>query len=124
MGLVAAYVDTNLPVANNNGTIDACDNSDSDVDGFNDRVESFVGTMPAVKCSPIAGPDHTPDEWPVDFNNDQAANLTDIFTIVPHLNTADSSPGSSTRFDLSADGIINLTDLFLVVPFLNTSCAP
>ena len=104
---------------------------DPDCDGFPSTVaaggrasESFMGTLPLVACSPTVSPDHAPDEWPVDFNNDQAANLTDIFKIVPHLNTLDTDPGSSQRFDLNGDGSINLTDIFKVVPFLNFSCAP
>ena len=134
----AAQTDTD-----GDGVGDACDNcptvatvwavpsGDDDCDGFPSTVaaggrasESFMGTLPLVACSPTMSPDHSPDEWPVDFNNDQAANLTDIFKIVPHLNTADTDPGSSPRFDLSGDGSINLTDIFKVVPFLNLSCAP
>ena len=103
---------------------------DPDCDGFPSTVaaggrasESFMATLPLVTCSPTTSPDHAPDEWPVDFNNDQAANLTDIFKIVPHINTSDTDPGSSPRFDLNGDGFIDLTDIFKVVPFLNLSCA-
>ena len=127
MGIIVADVDTSLPDSNGNGTIDACDSSsDTDTDGFKDNVESFVGTAPNVACAADAIPNNEslPDKWPVDFNNDQSANLTDIFKMVPHLNTVDTDPGSSTRFDLSMDGSINLTDIFKVVPFLNASCAP
>jgi hypothetical protein len=96
---------------------------DPDCDGFTTTEETFMTTLPLVRCSATTSPDHSPDEWPVDFNNDQAANLTDIFLIVEHLNTFDTDPGSSPRFDLSTDGAINLTDIFLVVGFLNMSCA-
>ena len=129
--------DGQLNVNDNFGTCDKIPTvwitptGDADCDGFSSTVaqagrasESFLGTLPNVTCSPTAGSDHFPDEWPVDFNNDQAANLTDIFKIVPHLNTVDTDPGSSQRFDLNGDGSINLTDIFKVVPFLNLSCAP
>jgi Thrombospondin type 3 repeat/Cohesin domain len=99
--------------------------NDPDCDGFSTTAESFVGTDPARHCAATstANDEPLPDAWPVDFNDDQAANLTDIFKMVPHLNTADSDPGSSPRFDLSTDGFINLTDIFKLVPFLNKSCA-
>ena len=112
-------------------TVWATPSGDADCDGFASTVaaggrasESFMGTLPLVACSPTTSPDHAPDEWPVDFNNDQAANLTDIFKIVPHINTLDTDPGSSPRFDLNGDGSINLTDIFKVVPFLNLACTP
>ncbi len=97
--------------------------NDSDCDGFTDASETFMGTLPQQRCSPTTTPDHAPDEWPADYNNDQAANLTDIFLMVPHLNTLDTDPGSSPRYDISGEGAINLTDIFLLVPFLNMSCA-
>ena len=99
---------------------------DDDCDRFTTAIENFVGTSAIVGCAATAMADDEalPDNWPVDFNDDQSANLTDIFKIVPHLNTADDDPGSSPRFDLSTDGVINLTDIFKVVPFLNLSCAP
>ncbi len=96
---------------------------DDDCDGYTTARENFIGTLPLVACSATAGPDHSPDEWPVDYNNDQAANLTDIFIIIPHLNTLDTDAGSSPRYDLSGEGAVNLTDIFLLVPFLNMSCA-
>ena len=99
---------------------------DDDCDGLTTANENFSGTLPLVACAATPTPDDEPppDAWPVDFNNDQAANLTDIFRIVAHLNTTDNDPDSSPRFDLSKDGFINLTDIFKVIPFLNKSCAP
>jgi Dockerin type I domain len=100
--------------------------NDPDCDGFTSSLEAFIGTDPNKGCAATAAPNDEPppDAWPVDFNNDQVADLTDIFLIVPHLNTADTDPGSSTRFDLNGDGFINLDDIFKVIPFLNKSCAP
>ena len=89
---------------------------DFDCDGFTDAVENFIGTDPNVPCGM--------DKWPADFSNDNVSNLSDLFLIVPHLNTFDGDPGSSPRFDLSTDGSINLTDIFIAVPFLNMPCDP
>jgi hypothetical protein len=88
---------------------------DTDCDGFASSLEAFMSTDPSRACGT--------DAWPPDINNSQATNLTDIFLIVEHLNTADIAPGSSPRFDLSGDGNINLTDIFKVSPLLNKSCA-
>ena len=87
---------------------------DGDCDGFTSSLETFVGTDPNSACGSNA--------WPVDLNNDSHINLTDVFIIIPHINTADNAPGSSLRFDLSGDGYINLTDAFDVIPILNQSC--
>ena len=89
---------------------------DGDCDGFSSSLETFIGTDPASPCGV--------DAWPADLNNDQAVNLSDIFLIVPHLNTFDADPGSSPRFDLNGDSAINLSDIFKVVPFLNQPCSP
>jgi lysophospholipase L1-like esterase len=106
---------------------------DSDCDGWADSVpamgnasESFLGTDAARPCASthFQSDEAGPDAWPADFDDNQAVNLTDVFMVVPHLNTADNAPGSSQRFDLTGDGAINLTDIFKLVPFLNVSCAP
>ena len=68
-------------------------NPDCDNDKFIDGVEYFVGTLILTKCSPTTSPDHSPDEWPPDFDNNQAANLTDIFLMVPHLEHTGHGPG-------------------------------
>jgi hypothetical protein len=93
---------------------------DPDCDGFTTAIENHIGTDPTKHCGV--------DAWPVDFNNDQIVDLSDVFKMVPGLNqTVTQPPLSGTiptiRMDLNGDGFISLDDIFKVVPFLNTTCA-
>ena len=89
-----------------------------------------LGTDTTKSCAQTAAPgDEQPlDNWPMDFNDDQTSDLTDIFKIVPGLNLYVDQPPSSGgittgRMDLSGDGAVDLTDIFKIVPALNTNCA-
>jgi Dockerin type I domain len=124
MGIITAYVATNLPDSNHNGTIDACDNSDSDLDGFSDRVESFIGTDPLVACGGTALPDGSSSTWPPDMNNDGRANISDVLKYIPVFNTTGPNPPYKKRYDLNADNKINISDVLKFIPFFNQSCAP
>jgi hypothetical protein len=134
------------------------DGGDSDGDGFTDAQETFMsqcipgglltcsahvltpnvysaaGTAPALDATKscaqttVADDEQPLDNWPLDFNDDRADNLTDVFLVVPGLNLSIDQPPSSgpiptVRMDISDDGAVNLTDVFLVVPKLNLDCA-
>jgi Thrombospondin type 3 repeat len=88
------------------------------------------GTDSTKSCAqtPTPGDEGPLDNWPFDFNNDQVADLTDVFKIVPGLNQAVNQPPLSgtiptVRMDLNQDGVVDLSDIFKLVPALNTSCA-
>ncbi len=99
-------------------------NDDADCDGLSTNLEDTIGTLHDSSCAATsaANDEPPPDAWPPDLDDSQAANLTDIFVIVPKLNTFVTDPGSSPRYDLSGDGAVNLSDIFLLIPFLNMSC--
>src|SRR5439155_21569551 len=63
MGIMVMYLATppNVPDANNNGTWDGCHASDSDGDGFSDRVEASATTLANSRCGAKA--------WPPDIDN-------------------------------------------------------
>ncbi len=142
MGIITADVATNLPDANGNGTIDACDNSsDTDSDSlgqtatstsgpcstggtaqpkFRDCIEAFIGTNPSVACGGTALADGTSSSWPVDFNNDKLVNVTDRTKMALQLKayTANNVTGYNKRYDLNADGAINTVDRTIVALYI------
>jgi hypothetical protein len=98
---------------------------DPDCDGFTTAIETFVGTDPKVHCAATSTPNDEPppDKWPVDFNNDQKANLSDVLKYSPVFNSAAPGPPYNVRFDLNGDNKINLSDVLKFSPFFNQSCA-
>lgn len=98
---------------------------DPDCDGFTTTAESFAGTDPARHCAatPTANDEPLPDLWPVDFNDDQKANLSDVLKYSPVFNTTGPGAPYSVRFDLNGDNHINLSDVLKFSPFFNQSCA-
>ena len=105
---------------------------DGDCDGWPSTLtqltrgpESFIGTVAATKCAATPGANNEPgpDAWPVDFNDDQSANLVDVLQYIGKLNYASPNPLYNQRFDLSGDGAVNLVDVLKFIPFLNKSCA-
>jgi hypothetical protein len=106
---------------NGNSVGDACD--DSDTDSWTDAVELYTGTKTNQRCATTTVANDEPvDSWPPDNNDDRSVNLTDIFLVVPTLNTTGPNLPYKKRYDLSMDNAINLTDIFKMVPALNTSC--
>jgi hypothetical protein len=93
---------------------------DSDLDGFDDDVECYLGTDPEDAC-----PDHsTDDAWPPDVagvggcgSHDGQVNVLDILCFKP----PPVGP-SDSRYDLNASGEVNIIDVLLLKPFVNTSC--
>jgi len=106
---------------------------DGDCDGWSSTVteltrgpESFIGTNTGAKCAntPLSNDEPTPDAWPVDFNDDQRANLVDVLQYVGKLNKFAPDPLYVQRLDLSADDRVTLVDVLKFIPFLNKSCVP
>jgi hypothetical protein len=99
---------------------------DDDCDGFTTTAENFVGTDPNIACAatPIPNDEPPPDKWPVDFNNDQKANLSDVLTYSPVFNTTGPGLPYKVRFDLNGDNHINLSDVLKFSPFFNQTCSP
>jgi hypothetical protein len=75
-----------------------------------------------------------PDVWPMDFNDDQKVNTSDVLQYaavannIPFGKAVTAAPGPSgvpmVRFDLNGDGQINTSDILHFVPFFNKSCTP
>ncbi len=100
---------------------------DSDSDGFTDGKEQYMTTLPALPCPQTAtADDEAADAWPVDFNDDQTANILDIVQLTPpFFNTAQGDVEYSARKDLTADGAVNILDIVqLTPPVFNQTCAP
>lgn len=101
--------------------------TDTDGDGFDDAVESFVGTLTLEPCARTSDPDdEEPDARPSDFNDDQAVNILDIVQLTPPtFNSAPPDANYSIRKDLTADGVIDIIDIVLLTPpVFNTGCTP
>jgi hypothetical protein len=112
--------------------------SDTDGDGFDDAVEVYVGTDPAIQCGN--------DGWPADLVSvglsENKLDLQDLVSFVAPLWRLNSSPGDEgfdIRWDIVPGGgvlskYINITDLAQLVvlapPMLggerafNRSCSP
>ena len=109
---------------------------DEDCDGWRTDQESYVVTDPNDPCAATATPgdEDPPDAWPVDFNDDQRANMQDvIFAFVTSLypiGLNQPASGSLVRVDLNGNGFINMQDVILgyvtkLAPAgLNTFCTP
>jgi hypothetical protein len=82
-----------------------------------------IGTNADALCASTPAPNDEPvDAWPVDFNDDQAVNTTDVLALKPVFNTA--VPPSSPRFDLNVSGAINTTDVLAIKPYFGNFCTP
>lgn len=115
MGIITAYVATNLPDANNNGTIDACDSSDTDLDGFSDRVEFFAGTSRTLKCGT--------DSWPADLDNSGFSDIADISALAGDFGK--SVPPVLPRRNIAPDPLdtsIDITDISRMAGFFGKAC--
>src|SRR5262249_9031315 len=77
MGFLGGTADANQPDSDGDGTIDACDSSNTDGDTFLDSAEGFIGTDAGVKCAATsaANDEPLPDKWPMDFDDNQKALL-------------------------------------------------
>jgi hypothetical protein len=101
--------------------------ADADGDGYEDEVESFLGTAAFEPCAATSANDDEEglDAWPVDSNDDQLVNLFDVVALKPHFNKTDPDPGYEPRFDLDGqDGSINLLDVLHYKRSFLETCAP
>lgn len=90
--------------------------NDADCDGFANSLEAFLGTDPTRACGP--------DAWPVDLNNDQIANGSDLLMFAPVFGSIGPNPPYEARFDLNRDGKINGGDFLKFAPFFSKRCTP
>lgn len=131
MGIIGVEVNATLPDADFDGTIDACDNGDSDADGFTDRVEYFVDTKPPTDCATNSTPNNEdpPDAWPVDFNDSRTVNGADVGKFSPAYGKTiaqgpfGSPPLPGARFDFNVSGVINGADIGKFAAHYGTACA-
>ena len=105
---------------------------DSDCDGYPDTTnasgrasETFVGTDPSRHCASTstANDEPLPDAWPMDFNDDQRANLSDVLSFVPSFNSNVTTPNYDKRHDVTGDGVINLSDVLRFSEVFNKQCS-
>jgi hypothetical protein len=102
---------------------------DTDKDGFSDAMETYLGTDATKSCAqtPAANDEAPLDNWPMDFNDDQRPNLSDVLKFSPVFNTSVNATvmgvvQPSTRFDLNNDGQINLSDVLKFAPVFGFNC--
>jgi len=105
-------------------------NSDCDGDGYNDWMESFVGTSNRARCQPGDTPGDTPKPsggWPSDlsangdFSRDRA-NIADLGSFIVPVRRIGTSPGPTNydaRWDLFPGSpfgaYINLQDMATII---------
>ena len=94
---------------------DECD-TDDDADGFSDYAEGYMGTDPKDRC----GDDSLDAAWPLDFDNDQDADIVDVLKFKPVILKPMQAGGR--RFDFDADGDIDIVDVLKFKPYILTSC--
>jgi hypothetical protein len=108
---------------------------DSDVDGFGDMQETWMGTGGTARCARTSGPnnDPFPDTWPFDFDDNRIITGPDILKfgapfghlvseppiVVPSYGTVPVA-----RFDFNQDGIISGPDILKFAPVFGTTCSP
>lgn len=99
-------------------------NKDSDIDGFNDALEVYLGTDPYRACMDGQYSGKPSITWPADISTAgaEASSLNKIddgdfeefLTLAGNFGAKDAAEASSFRFDLNGDGRINLSDLEVI----------
>jgi methionine-rich copper-binding protein CopC len=106
---------------------------DSDCDGFPDTTsasshasETFMVTNPTKQCAatPARNDEPLPDAWPVDLDDNQMANGSDLLAFAPVFWLTSQMPNFNPRFDLNASGTINGSDLLQFSNFFGKTCSP
>ena len=90
---------------------------DPDCDGFTSRVESRVGTNPALHCGVNA--------WPADINNDGFSDISDVSALTGVFGSA--VPPAPARYNIAPDppdGFVDITDVSRMVGFFGLACSP
>ncbi len=85
---------------------------DADCDGFTSADEQVITTLPLVACGLNA--------WPVDFDNNQLIDITDVLTLKPVFGS--TVPPTSPRLNLVIDGFIDISDVLTLKPFFGAGC--
>lgn len=110
-------------------------NGDSDCDGFPDSVaigppdslaaEAGMGTDAASHCAAdsTSNNEGLPDRWPVDFDDNQLANGSDLLTFATVFGGIAPSAPYDARWDLNADGRVSGSDFLKLAPFFGKTCA-
>ena len=94
---------------------------DQDCDGFDDDVESYLGTDPLDSCPDEIG---VHDAWPLDVNMDMAITVVgDALNFRGRIGAAQGSPEWWQRLDLNADNFITVVpDILYYRGLINTGC--
>lgn len=105
---------------------------DTDCDGFADTAgttskasEAEIGTDASRHCAatPARHDEPLPDAWPLDFDDNQRANIGDFLNYNQRLGAHTGDPKFSVRFDLNPNGVINVGDLLHFNQSMNELCA-
>lgn len=94
---------------------------DSDGDGYDDTLESYLGTDPLSNCPTTSGT----DAWPPDVDRDGFVWTLDVVQLTPPTYGARAGGGAfSTRYDFNADGMIGALDAVQIQePMLGSTCS-
>ncbi|MEK7581562.1 MAG: dockerin type I domain-containing protein [Patescibacteria group bacterium] len=90
-------------------------NSDTDRDGFSDKVEGYIGTSPNKVCGVNA--------WPVDVDGDRAVTILDMTKVANSYNTKTGDAKYNKRYDMDANGAIAIEDLNIVASYFLQKCS-
>lgn len=90
-------------------------NSDTDRDGFSDKVEAYIGTDPNKVCGVNA--------WPVDVDGDKAVSILDMTKVANSYNTKTGDAKYNKRYDMDANGAIAIEDLNIVASYFLQNCS-
>jgi hypothetical protein len=95
---------------------------DIDCDGFDTPIENLIGTLFNQACAATPDPnDESPQAWPVDFDDNQIVDVTDVLTFKPYFfMQGDAAPA---RHDIVPDDIIDVSDVLTLKPFFFVSCS-
>jgi hypothetical protein len=102
---------------------DHCD--DSDLDGWWDANEIYVGSVPTAKCAATTGANNeNPDPGTTDFNDDRRTDLSDVSLTGSSYNKTGPNPPYNKRYDLNMTNSVDLSDISMLSPVYNTTCVP
>ncbi len=103
-----AQVSTGIPTK----IILASGSADTDLDGFSNQLENYMGTDPNYKCTNPNGI----SAYPPDFNNDKLVRIDDINAIVKKYFTTDK------RYDFDKDGKVTVADINIEKSYYFKDC--
>lgn len=89
--------------------------SDTDKDGFSDKVEAYMGTDVNLACGK--------NSWPPDVDNDGTVTILDMTTVANSYNTKTGDAKFNKRYDMDADGAIAVSDLNILASYFLQKCS-